>query len=66
MINGFNNELKNFKFSRIDIVNALVNWELEPLTEKEKATLLNELIEKDIFIYGMDDIESLILEIISE
>ena len=55
-------------FTAADIINALRNWNLEPLTMEEEAYLLQQLVanKKDDFQYAMNDIESLILELISE
>ena len=55
-------------FTAADIINALRNWNLEPLTLEEKSYLMDQLIsnKKDDFQYAMNDIESLILELISE
>jgi len=58
--------MKTYMFTRFDIINCLVDWKLEPLTEKEKSILLEVIIHNERFAIQEDDIESLILLIISE
>jgi hypothetical protein len=59
-------------FRADDFLHALHNWKLEPLTIEEKAKLIDYLsadidkLNANSWPYGEDDIESLILEIISE
>lgn len=55
-----------YTFTATDIFNALKNWKLKSLTKKEKAILFEKLVEKSIYQYALNDIESLILELISE
>jgi len=57
-------------FTAQDILWGICNWKLEELTELDKIKILNYLLgdglDANEYPYGMDDLDSLILEIISE
>ena len=60
------------KFTSAQILFAIATWKLEPLTLKELNFLITFLIpadypdtELETFYYGENDIESLILQLIS-
>ena len=57
--------MTNLKFTRSQILNAIKNWKHEPFTPKE-LTFLNKSFTKESYTYGENDIESLILETLSE
>ena len=59
-------------FTQLEILTAIANWKHEPFTLPELNFLLKEFTFTDYindnpsFEYGEDDIESYILEILSE
>ena len=53
-------------FTSTQLINQINNWALEPLTEQEKQYLLSFAQSQDTFEYGEDDIESLLLEALSD
>ena len=67
------NTMPDHKFTSAQILFAIATWKLEPLTLKEINYLILSLIPQDYpdteletFYYGENDIESLILTIISD
>lgn len=64
--------MKDANFRADDFIHAIRNWKLEPLTINDKAKIMDYLasdidkLNQNSWPYGENDIESLILEIISE
>jgi len=65
--------MKNTKFTSAQILFKIATWKLQPFTLKELNFLILALIPQDYpdteletFYYGENNIESLILEIISD
>jgi len=58
--------MENYVFSRAHVLNALLFWKFEKFNDREKAILLDALVLNESFDYGEDDIDSLILELVSE
>lgn len=63
---------KTFSFTRLQILTTIANWDKEPFTLNELNFLLKYFNPADYpnnnpsYAYGLDDIESYILEILSE
>lgn len=59
-----------FSFTTLQILQAIANWKLEPFTLRELNFLLSyfcgRYTDNLVYNYAQDDIESLILEILSE
>ena len=62
----------DFGFTLTEIITKIAHWELEPLTLEEQSALLKHFTSTDYpkdnpsFTFGENDIESLILETLSE
>lgn len=62
----------DYHFTQTEILNKIGNWELEPFTLAELTYLLKQFTFTDYqkdnptFTFGENDIESLILETLSE
>lgn len=58
-----------FSFTAMQLINAIAFWKLEPLTSQEITYLLQRFApdaDNASFTYGQDDIESYILECLSD
>ena len=56
----------DFTFTQSQLLNCLDNWKLEPFTPNEYRFISNYIKQYESFDYGQDDMESLILEILSD
>ena len=56
----------DFTFTKSQLINAINNWALEPLTDTEKSYLTERINEQEEHTYGQNDIESLLLEYLSD
>lgn len=64
--------MRDTNFRVDDFIHAIANWKLEPLTIEDKAKIVDYLasdidkLNANSWAYGENDIDSFILEIISE
>lgn len=62
---------KTYSFTKLQILNAIAHWDLEPFTLEELNFLLkyfnpSDYLDNCSYEYGENDIQSYILEVLSE